>query len=309
MTQASGSAGQILIVKEVTFGVTPVTPVYKLLAQAGYGESLNSSAEEIISNVIDKARSVKATRNGLKSSDGSLPFEFGTEGADLVLEGLAGSKSGAGTGVSPYIYKRGSTVPSFSIEKGFTDVAQYFTLKGMKINSLELNIEPGQIVSGTCTVLGKGDPSVATSSADASPDSVIHIPFTGIDAVVSIGGSAANVSAFTMNITNNLSVQNVLGSAYAYSVNAGRGEVTGTISLLFENSDYFDMWLAESEEEIECVLTIGAKVTTFTFAKCKFNGSGLPNIETPDGVIYTLNWRSIYDATAQSDFVISQVVS
>lgn len=309
MTQASGSASQILIVKEVDFGVVPTTPQFSLLSQASYGESLNSTSEEIISNAIDKFRSVKSTRNGLKSSDGSVPFEFSTDGSDLILEGLSGLKTGTGTSLDPFIYKRGNSVPSFSVEKGFTDINEYFLLKGMKVNSLELNCEPGQILSGSVSFLGKGDPSVSSTSADTTPTSTVHVPFTGIDTKVLIDNSEANVSSFTLNITNNLTAQNVLGSAFAKSINAGRGEVTGTISILFEDSSVFEDWLNEVESKIELEITLGTKVTKFTFNKVKYNGAGLPNIETSDGVIYTLNWRSIYDATSQSDFVISQIVS
>lgn len=309
MTQATGSAAQLLIVKETVFGEVPATPQFSLLSQAGYGESLNSTAEEIISNAIDKFRSIKATRNGLKSSDGSIPFEFSTDGSDLILEGLAGAKTGTGTSLDPYIYKRNNSLPSFSVEKGFTDLNKYFSLKGLKVNSLELNCEPGQILSGSVTFLGRGDPSVSDTSLDTTPTSTVHVPFTGIDTKVKIDGAYANVSNFTLNITNNLTAQNVLGSAFAKSINAGRGEVTGTISILFEDSDIFEAWLNEEESNIELEIILGTKVTKFKFAKVKYNGAGLPNIETSDGVIYTLNWRSIYDATAQSDFIIEQVVS
>lgn len=304
MTQAAGSAAQVLIVKESVFGVTPVTPSYKLLTNAAYGESANSEAAEIISQAISKNRSVQATRNGQKTSAGSFPFEFSTDGTELILEGLAGAKTGLGTSVSPYIFKRNATLPSFSLEKGFTDVMQFFTLKGMVVNSLELNVTPGEIVSGTVSFIGKGDPSVDTTSADASPDSVVHVPFTGIDAQVFVDGSEVYSPSFTMNITNGATVQNVIGSAFAHSINAGRGECTGTISILFEDADLFNDWLAEAESDIELRLTIGAKITRFKFPKTKYNGSGLPNIETPEGVVYTLNWRGIYDSTALSDFVV-----
>ncbi len=307
MTQATGSNSQLLIVKEAIFGVTPSTPNYALLNSAVYGESINSSSEELVSNQINSKRSIQRTRNGMFKGSGSIPIEFGNDSTDLLLEGIAGSKSGAGTSVSPYVFKRGSSLPSFSIEKGFKDIGQYFTFTGNVFNQLDLNFEAGQNISGTVSTISKGEVTNAQTSADASPSVVSFENLTGIDTNVYINNVLANVPSINFSITNGATEQAVLGSKFAKSINAGTGETTGSITVLFEDESIFDAWLNESISTIKIECIYNSKSIVFEFNSVKYNAAGVPNIETAEGVLYTLNWRAVYNATDDSDFKITMI--
>lgn len=306
MAQASGSNAYLLIAKESVYGVAPTTG-WEQVAMATYGETIGATTEELQSNAIKKGRGIANVRSGMKRAEGNFPIEFGSNGLDIILDGLTGENTGAGTVLDPFLWKRKDTIPSFSIAKEHTDINQYFVLKGYKVNTLELNFEPGQFVSGQASFLGKGDPTQSTTSTISSFTSYQHEAYTGIDAEVLIDDVVSNSCAnLSFTISNELENQDVLGSDYAKSINLGRGFVTGNISLLFEDASIFTKWYNETRSDLKVRLTFNNEVVQFHFPKIKLNGDGVQKISVPNGLLLEMTFTSETDSVLESDFIITK---
>lgn len=310
MTQASGSSGRITIQPETTWGVFPATPAMIELSSSAYGESLKSSSEELQSNAINKYGAVLATRRGQITVDGSVPFELPVNNSDIVLYGVMGSYTQTdvvvnGNPKKQKVFKRGQ-LPSFLIEKGFTDIGQYFKYSGCKFNELQLSVEPNGLVTGSFGVMGKQATADSTSFHD-TPTQYQHDPYAGIDGAVLEGGVGAKYTAFSFNITNGMTDPRVIGSPYAASLTKGKVECTGQLTIMFEDMITYNKWLADAQTDIRLTFTIGDDSTEFYFPKVKFNGEADPVLDSQDGITQTFSWRGLLDLTEESDVVITVI--
>ena len=63
--------------------------------------------------------------------------------------------------------KQGVTVPTFGIEKGFTDIGQYIEYVGCAVNTLAISISTDAIITGTLGIIGAG--VAGTDAYSATP--------------------------------------------------------------------------------------------------------------------------------------------
>jgi hypothetical protein len=314
--QAIGSAGRLAIVEETVFGQVPASPTPQIL-NFTYGESLMAEADELVSETVDSHRAIPATRNGLFKVMGSVPFELGVDGMAILFKGVAGAVTTVANttaGLYDHTFKREKTLPSFSIEKGFTDIGQYLTYTGLKINTFKLNLTPNELAKGSMDFMGSGLITAQTPMS-ASPTAYAMFPFANFEGGMLEGGSAPKLLNLSFEIKNNLFVNNIVGSRFADSIGAGRGEITGEITVQFQDLTYFTKWLNETEETLKVtyqtsVASQAGKKIEILFPRIKFNGSASPAIANKEGVTLSLKFRAILDTNPASptygtDFLIT----
>lgn len=292
MAKISGSNVTFNIGKETTLGVSPVA--MQQLKCITTGEGLNSSASELVSNTITPIRDITGLRNGIYSASGDMSAEWSSEGCGIFLEGLLGAKTTTGTGPYVHTYRRASTVPSLTIERVYksNDTQVY---NGCKVNSIAFNFDSGALVTATISLMGTKS-GKGTSVIDAVADSYDHIPYAGIDAsIITIDGVNTTVIKGSMTITNALEVSNVLGSQYADDVVEGKGEVSGSFDLYFENRVHYDMFVNEKIFPITLKLVRGANSLEFKIPNAKFSGNRDVVVSTDKALIATYTFKGIQD--------------
>ncbi len=308
MSQAVGGAAQIAYIEESVWGTTPATPQMKVLSAGTYGESLVAESGELVSNTISPISGTTDTRNGQLKISGSIPFELPVNGLGSIIKGVMGSVVTTGTGPYTHVFKRVATKPSFTIEKGFTDIGQYFIYKGCKFGSMSLSVAPDGLATGTIEVMGK---NITTSSTplDATPTTFTHKAYANLDASLLEGGVAAQLLNFSFNIANGLTDSRIVGSNESANIGSGKSEVTGEISVMFEDLTYFTKWLNETETSIKLTYTLGTESCEFNFPRVKFNGAGSPAIDSQEGIVLNLKFRALIDPTEGTDVVITLINS
>ena len=306
MTQASGSASQLLLIPEKVWGETPLPADVKsfLLGFSKFGESLSSESSELVSDVITSQRGTADVRNGLVTTSGSIPFELSLLSSELLFYFVLGSFTQVKEGAKfVKTFKRAKNLPSFSIEKGFTDINQYFMLKGCKVNSLQMTVEPDGLVTGSIDVIGKSIDNSQTSFSTEFEE-VVHSAYAGLDAVILEGGQAAQYTSFNFTLANNANSNNVIGSKYIASLNAGKAEATGELSVMFEDVVMYTKWASETQTDIKLKFTKGEDYVEIVFPKVKFNGNALPPIDSAEGILQTLNFRGLLDLATSTDVTV-----
>ena len=306
MTQATGINSRLTYVEEQNWGVTPATPEMKVL-NSNYGESLVAEAGEIVSNAMNPNRGVVGTRNGQIKVSGSVPFELPLNGIGSIMKGALGSVVTTGpdvNGMYTHVLKRSKTLPSFTFEKGFTDVGQYFIYRGCRIGALDLKCKPDGAAEGSFELMGKNI-STSQTTLDATPTLVTHKAFMNFEGGLLEGGASAKLLDLSFKITNGLYDARVVGSRESANIGAGKSEVTGSITVMFEDLTYFTKWLNETETSLQLTYQNGNYSTQFYFPRVKYNGQGSPAIQSQEGIVLTLNFRALIDNALGTDVVVT----
>src|SRR5215207_5088414 len=141
MPIATGGQHGMSIVKEVTYGTTPGSPVMKALRNNG--TTLNPDKDSITSEELRGDRMISDLRHGNRRPRGDIPFELSYGSQDDLLEAAL---FGLWT---TNVLKAGVTMNSYTIERRFTDIAQYVRFTGCIVDTLTLEFRPGRMVTGS----------------------------------------------------------------------------------------------------------------------------------------------------------------
>lgn len=306
MAQAKGALGYLAYIPEVTWNTTPSTPSMIQIKAATYGESLGMEIDEHLSSSINANRSVETVRGGNKHFRGTVPLEFAALGLGPLLKAAIGPVTTSGAGPYTHVIKRGALAPGMTIEKGFTDIAQYFVFTGCKPNKLAGSVQPSGIFTGSMDVIG-GGMSASGTPLDATLTTSTHTPFMEHEAVVEEGGSGVTVLGFDFEINNNLDEVLAVGQRGPAAITEGKGDCMGNVTLMFENLTAFNKFLNETASELKVTFTNGANSLEFYFPEVRYMGDAVPKIASPQGVIVPLKFRAIYDTSVASDVRVTLI--
>jgi len=306
MVQAVGAQGQITFVEEVSWGVTPGSPSMKLLKAAVYGESLGAEIETLRSNSINANRAQEEVRGGVKTAGGSIPYELAILGMGTMMKHALGPVVTTGAGPTyTHVIKRGALPPGLSVEKGFTDIGQYFVYDGCKINSMSQTIDAKGLVTGTFDFAAKG--LTASGTTLGAPSSSAHNPVVSHEATtVEENGVAATLFSLDWNLTNNLDTDRFqVGSRDRISLTEGKGDMTGNVGFLFEDLVVFNKWLNETESSLKIIFTVTGGTVEYFWPKIKYFGDSAPKMETDQGIVIVLPFEAVYDSVEATDLRIT----
>lgn len=299
---ASSDLTTLAAVKETAYGVTPTTPAFKYIRYTG--ESLKGNITNTKTTEIRPDRVESDMVQTGESVDGGFNFELSFGSFDDYLAGLFCSTWGAPvSGVSTL--KNGVTKQPFTFQKHFTDISvpEFHTFRGCCIESMDLKFEIGKIVTGSFTVMGSNiaqTEAIITGSTFAAAavtvpmNAVTDLQNFNIDGVPYTGC----ISSLSLNMKNNTRAIQCLGSIGAKDMKLGTLEVTGDMSLYFNDGSIFDKFVEGTEFSFSFDVTDedGNKYT-FTIPRAKFeSGEALAGGRNSD-VMASLKWRALYDAT------------
>lgn len=315
MATASGSNGRLSYVKESTYGTTPGSPTMLKLVGLTFGESIGASMEEVKSNAITGGRALSDVRGGNFTISGSSGFELSYINQEGVLEAVFGSVTKTSdtpsVGLTERVYKRG-VLPSLSIEKGFTDLGQYFKYTGMKADKLSLSVNNNGLISGSIDWVGQSSNASGTSlgiPAAATLKTILHSD-SKIYQDTGSGYVELKSNEFSFEITNTLDADSgrVIGYRNIQSLTEGIGEITGNLKVQFDGLSQYNIW--KNEQFLGLKIVCGDMATqgiTFEFPKCLLTGSADPKIESSGTVFLTFNFRAVLDDVSNSDVIVTVV--
>lgn len=301
MAQAQGSRHSISFVAESTFGVTPGTP--SMLQLRNTGTTLAVRKDNFASNEIRNDRQIVDLRHGVRRADGDINFELSYGAFDDWLEAAL-----FGTWATN-VLKAGVTPKSFTVERAFADVSEYQPFTGVMVNAMSLSIQPNAMVTGTFGLIGTGAMTPASSALDASITAApAHAPFDGFTGSITEGGSAANITALTIELANNLEPSFIVGSDTAPQILAGQSVLTGQVTAWFESEALLNKFLNETESALSVTLE-GASGGDLTIAipRIKYTGAAVDVQNANDGLLVVLPWSAMRDNSEATNFKITRV--
>jgi hypothetical protein len=305
MAFAQGSQSRLSYVEETTFGDTPATAFTTLPFST---HSLNLTKDLVAGTDIQPDRMPRVERHGNPQTSGDIVADLRKGDYDSFLASAMLS-DWQDSGSNDYL-KVGTTPKFFSIEDYASDIAQARLFVGMTVSTMGISIAPNQMVTTTFGMVGQNMDFETPENPD---DPSTNAPFDAYSGALQIGdnvaglASSAIITGIDFNISNSFSPTFVIGAVGAPSIEAGRAEVTGTISAYFENQNLINRFIDETETAIQVSVNdpTGSNAYTFLFPRAKINSADV-GVDGPDSRIISLSFTSLYDSTEGTNLKITR---
>ena len=305
---SDSSRHDMFYIEEVTYGDTPaVDPAFLDLRHTG--TTLGLAKESFQSEELHADRQIRDFRHGVKSVAGDLSMELSYGSFDDFLEATL-----MGTWATD-VLKAGVERRSFSVLRHFEDLPSgnpYFLYAGIEFNALNLTIPASGMVTGSFTVLGQSQVTLADLSSLGTPTFGAPITtqpfdsFTG--SILEAGGAISVVTEVSLTLENGLAAKNVVGSDETILPSVDKSNLTGSVTAFFEDTVILDKFLNETESSLEVTLTDPAGNSyIIELPRIKYNG-GQPDVASGGGPI-TINFpiQALYNVADLSNIVITRV--
>lgn len=305
MAIAKGSLSQLVFQQEATFKTLPATPDVKLLYFEN--ESITAQRNLITTPIIRSNRNpVKPVQDNY-SVTGDINTHLQAYNIGTLFKGLLGSVTTTGTGPYSHSIKVGNSIPTFFIEKGFSDIGQYLRYQGCAISGATINLTSGGYQSVTFNVIG-AKYSSSTTPFDSTPTiSGGYVPFYGLlyTYIYEGGVSIATIESATININNNIETKYTLGGAGEVQQIVVNGvEVTGSITCFFEDMSLINKAVNGTESMFKTKMqygdgsgSAGNEYFEILIPELVYEVTS-PVISGNNGIMATLSFRGYYDNDA-----------
>lgn len=308
---ANGSRHSMRYVPEVTYGVTPATPAFKMVRHTG--TTLGLSKESLQSEELRDDRQIADFRHGAYQVGGDVNIELSFESFDDLLEAvMLGTWEVDSPSVGIDRLKAGVTRRSFTFERFFGDILSvdkpYHRFTGVELNTLALAINANAMITGSFGVLGQNMTTGTAIIAGAT-----YVPATTTSPLDSFTGTLqeagtpiAVITEISLSLENALEARFVVGSKQSIRPSIGRSNVTGQVTAYFENSTLLDKFINETESSIVFELPDGAgNKYTFTLPRIKYTG-GQPDVDGEGPITLAMPFQALLDPTTGTNLMIDR---
>lgn len=172
---------------------------------------------------------------------------------------------------------------TFTIQKEFSDVAQFFAYRGMAPSKLSLNLATGALLTGSVDFMGsdslRGDVTQFSGAADPANSYGIMNAVTGVGTILLDGAPLAGtfVKSATVEINGNLRGQTAIGVLGNVGIGTGTFSVGGTLEFYLNDGSIYDQALANTAVSIAFpVSDVLNNGYAFVFNNCKL---GVPTVQ------------------------------
>lgn len=154
--------------------------------------------------------------------------------------------STAGAALQSSRISNGVLERSFTVEKNFADVSQFFAYRGQYVSKMMLKFASGALLDGSFSFMGKDAIRTSTTSLPGSPIASqtyeIQNAVTGVGQLWEGGVPLAStyIKSLDLSFDNNLRDQGAIGNLGPVGIGVGDFSATGTFQAYFANGALFD---------------------------------------------------------------------
>jgi len=226
-------------------------------------------------------------------------------------------------GVLTHTLKAGGNIPSYIVEYGFTDIAQYLRELGSKLSNLSFSIGAKGAISLSTKWMGAKE-AVATSSFDSAPldNGKRSFDNLGIAAAAMLEGGSAVASILSIDsitLDNQLDGDTFVvgGQGSRSAIAAGTYKVSGSVKMIFEDMVMYNKAKNLTESSLDFTITRGTGAGTdgnetlqCVISELSYSAKS-PAISGPKGVVAEYNFTGFYDNHADGTalkFIVKNAV-
>ena len=301
---ASSNRARLRLIKEAEFGKTPTSGSSTDLRFTG--ESLNFAIQTEESQEIRADRLTSDVIQVGAETSGDVQFELSYGSFDDLMAAALGS-----AWVSNEL-TTGLNVSTFSIEQGFTDINQYITYTGMGVNSMSLEFAIDSLLTGSFGFIGKESKRTETSVV---PAATANVKLTEVMnsasnfANLTVAGTEypCGISSVSLNVEAGLRARKGLGHLGACSIQPGKFNISGDMSVYFSDGTIYDKYISNSAFSLSwSVEDAAGNKYEFTLPHVKVS-EGSVNAEGLDNdVALTVSFQALVDPVSKKAITIKR---
>ena len=171
---------------------------------------------------------------------------------------------------------------SFSLQKYFSDVGQYFVYRGMSPSKLDLSFDTGSILKGSVSFMGadgaRADAGFVTTPAVSQAFGVMNA-VTGVGTVLLNGDliTGTYIKSAKISVDGKLRGQTAIGHLGNVGIGQGTFEIGGTLEMYLASGAIYDLALAGNVVSIQIpVMDVAKNGYAFIFNNVKL---GVPTVQ------------------------------
>lgn len=235
-------------------------------------------------------------------------------GSGTDISGMMNMTAGvitAGAALYQHVFKVGDTVPSMTIEKGFTDIGKYFRYVGSKVNKFSVTGQVGNNEQTYTMDMMAANEIEQTAPMTASPTILEILRFNNIDATVKEGGNTlATCRKMQLDVDNGLDGDTYClnGGATRPSINEGIAKVSGSVEVLFTDTALLDKAINGTETSLEMVFSKGPYSLSFKIPEVLLERA-TPTVDGPKGVMATLSYNGYYANNSDNSAIVVTLIN
>lgn len=313
MAQAKGIKGITNLVFETTYGALPTTGTFYRLPFNKNGLTAKQSLIE--SNTITGRRDAVEPGQGQIDCSGQIEGPLDVRNIGNILKGIFGAPTttpvAGKTGQYRHLFKVADAVPSLTVEKGFSDIAQYFRYLGVKLSKFSLTAQVGNNETTYTVDTMASDEAISTTPISANPTVLPTERFNNVNASVTEGGAAlASCRKMQLDVDNGLDGDTYVlnGKGTRPSINEGGLSVTGSVECLFGDVAMLNKAISGTESSLVLTYTKGDYSLAFNIPELIFERA-TPTIENSKGVMVTLNYRGYYANDTNNSAIVVTLIN
>lgn len=298
MAFAQGSRSQVAYIAETVFGTTPATPT--LIAIPNVSFNINMVRTDYVDTSIRADRMTRYSLTGTRTVTGDFSTLLSHNNFDPFIASAMNSTWATN------VLKTGTTQQSFSIEQGQLDISAYSLYTGCTVDKLTITVPTNAPVTSQFTVVGKDQILSSTTAATTLTPATANQPYTHLGGSIKEGGTVvADISALTLDISNTLTANLVLGSATSPALSFGMSAVTGTVTAFFDTIALYNKFMNATMSSLDFTLSDGTNTMEFLIPNLKYTAT-TKSISGTGSVMLAINFTALYDATTSSNLVITR---
>ena len=298
MAIRSGLAAQIGIGVETTVG-TAATPTrfYEF-----NDESIAQTIERIESEGLRTGnRVLRSDRfaSGQVAIEGSFSMDMTAGNTAILFKHALGAVATAGSFVHTCTmsdpFGLGLTIQVG--RPGNDGTVRAFTYAGTKINTLDLSVSVGELLSAEFGIIGTTAETIGSVTSASYGTGLELLHFAG--AAITVGGTAYPCKDFSLSVNNGLTGDRyVLGSQIAQQpIASSMAEVTGSLTAEFVDAVAYQRVVNATTAAITATFTdASSNSITVTVPVARFDGD-TPSVGGPDILDQTLNFKGLFNGT------------
>jgi hypothetical protein len=203
------------------------------------------------------------------------------------------------------VIKKGSTVTSFAIEKAFTDVNEYQLYTGGIVNTVNLEVSPNAMITGSFGMMFQDAENGGTVYHNDITGVVTNRPFDAFTGYIKENDTTNSIaSSLSISLDNGFERNFVLMQNTAPQMTSGKSNVTGSVTLYFSDSIIYDKFVNETESSIELRLADDENNGyVITLPRIKYTSADTP-VSSDGAIINTMNFQALDDETEESNIII-----
>ena len=199
---------------------------------------------------------------------------------------------------------------TFSIQKNFTDVAQFFVYRGCGVSQLQLSMTTGSILTGSFGFMGfdseRGATTFFTAGANPATSFGVMNSVTGVGRILVDGAvlSGTYVQSATINIDAKLRGQKAIGSLGNVGLGEGTFEIGGNLTVYLADGTLYDTALADSAISLAIpVMDVNNNGYVFIFDNIKLAVPQLQNGTKDQDVMLSMDFTAHAPAMATDKMI------